>query len=173
MCPVCGDAVRGPSVRCGECDVRYHAPCWDYVGKCAIYGCHRERRALVRRSAEILEAPVEYPAEKPGAGVMRNVAIMVAGVAAPLTTLGFLAGGNYLALSVGVTFLAFLLALAYPDSEPGEPVRPGETWVVFRMLVSAFSFAAVPLAWVVLMLFQLVVVLAFAVEPRQVPRLTD
>ena len=51
-CPVCATELADPSrqldeVRCARCDVAYHHECWEYAGKCAIYGC-RSRKYLRR-----------------------------------------------------------------------------------------------------------------------------
>ena len=45
-CMVCGDSVKRPQgIQCVACHSRYHEDCWNYMGKCSIYGC-RSRRAL-------------------------------------------------------------------------------------------------------------------------------
>jgi hypothetical protein len=40
-CPVCGDPVApGPEgVLCGLCGAPHHGPCFEYTGRCSIYGC--------------------------------------------------------------------------------------------------------------------------------------
>ena len=40
-CPVCGDPVGpGPDgVLCGLCAAPHHGPCFEYTGRCSIYGC--------------------------------------------------------------------------------------------------------------------------------------
>ncbi len=40
VCKVCGQSLgAGPTVRCDSCHTPHHQDCWDYVGKCSIYGC--------------------------------------------------------------------------------------------------------------------------------------
>lgn len=40
-CEVCGEDLDGarPQVRCKRCDLPHHADCFEYIGRCAIYGC--------------------------------------------------------------------------------------------------------------------------------------
>lgn len=38
-CPVCSTAIAAPVVVCPRCDVPHHEQCWDYLGRCAVYGC--------------------------------------------------------------------------------------------------------------------------------------
>jgi hypothetical protein len=38
-CPICGTQIEGNSTSCEHCGIRYHTDCWDYSGKCAVYGC--------------------------------------------------------------------------------------------------------------------------------------
>lgn len=41
LCPVCGCGFeeKHKIVTCEECLTPHHHDCWDYSGKCAIYGC--------------------------------------------------------------------------------------------------------------------------------------
>lgn len=38
-CPICTTALAEPLVRCGRCRSPHHRECWDYAGRCAVYGC--------------------------------------------------------------------------------------------------------------------------------------
>ncbi len=38
-CPVCGDGFSGEYHACSGCSTLYHHDCWEYMGKCSIYGC--------------------------------------------------------------------------------------------------------------------------------------
>jgi hypothetical protein len=38
-CPVCGAPVHAPAVRCRGCGTAHHHDCWQYTGRCAVYGC--------------------------------------------------------------------------------------------------------------------------------------
>lgn len=44
-CPVCGQLFNVAGIRCGSCKVPHHADCWDYWGRCAIFGCRGRRIA--------------------------------------------------------------------------------------------------------------------------------
>ncbi len=41
VCQVCGEELREESliVKCGQCQTPHHRDCWDYNGKCAVFGC--------------------------------------------------------------------------------------------------------------------------------------
>lgn len=43
-CPICATALVGLLHRCARCHAPHHQECWEYVGRCAIYGCEPERR---------------------------------------------------------------------------------------------------------------------------------
>jgi hypothetical protein len=38
-CSLCRRAALEETTSCPDCKVVYHRECWDYVGRCAIYGC--------------------------------------------------------------------------------------------------------------------------------------
>ncbi len=38
-CQVCGEVIVGTMVVCRRCQTPHHRDCWEYNGKCAIYGC--------------------------------------------------------------------------------------------------------------------------------------
>jgi hypothetical protein len=38
-CSLCRRIVTSESRLCPLCGVRYHEECWDYLGRCAVYGC--------------------------------------------------------------------------------------------------------------------------------------
>ena len=38
-CPICTTVLREPLVRCGRCQSPHHQECWEYLGRCATYGC--------------------------------------------------------------------------------------------------------------------------------------
>lgn len=48
ICPVCSTALAAPVLRCDRCDTPHHEQCWDYLGRCAVYGCEPQPR---RRAA--------------------------------------------------------------------------------------------------------------------------
>jgi len=39
VCPVCCTRLTEPLVRCGRCRAPHHRECWEYLGRCAVYGC--------------------------------------------------------------------------------------------------------------------------------------
>ena len=38
-CPVCRQAVAPPAIPCPACRAPHHQDCWEYWGRCAIFGC--------------------------------------------------------------------------------------------------------------------------------------
>jgi hypothetical protein len=38
-CSLCRQPALNQTRDCAECRSRYHRECWDYVGRCAVYGC--------------------------------------------------------------------------------------------------------------------------------------
>jgi hypothetical protein len=38
-CPICGELVSGDGCRCQACGTAHHIECWNYNGRCAVYGC--------------------------------------------------------------------------------------------------------------------------------------
>lgn len=38
-CQVCGDAIHDDVVYCRRCRTPHHRECWEYNGRCAVYGC--------------------------------------------------------------------------------------------------------------------------------------
>jgi hypothetical protein len=44
LCPICTTALREPLVRCLRCRSPHHAECWDYLGRCATFGCEPSPR---------------------------------------------------------------------------------------------------------------------------------
>lgn len=42
-CLVCGDAVSDQRVECRQCRTAHHKECWDYIGKCSVFGCGSTR----------------------------------------------------------------------------------------------------------------------------------
>jgi hypothetical protein len=44
QCLVCGQLLRErPVVRCRRCETAHHQDCWEYNGRCAVYGCPEVR----------------------------------------------------------------------------------------------------------------------------------
>ena len=39
ICSLCRRPALEETQRCPECRAMYHRDCWDYLGRCAIYGC--------------------------------------------------------------------------------------------------------------------------------------
>jgi len=39
LCGVCGEGFGKEYVSCLTCEAPYHGDCWDYMGKCSVYGC--------------------------------------------------------------------------------------------------------------------------------------
>jgi hypothetical protein len=44
-CPVCGQRLSEPLVRCDRCSTPHHQECWKYFGGCSIYACLRRDRS--------------------------------------------------------------------------------------------------------------------------------
>ena len=42
-CLVCGDPVSSQRVDCRQCRTPHHRECWDYIGKCSVFGCGSTR----------------------------------------------------------------------------------------------------------------------------------
>jgi competence protein ComGC len=38
-CRICADSLVGRVVHCPRCESPFHADCWAYNGRCAVYGC--------------------------------------------------------------------------------------------------------------------------------------
>ena len=53
-CPVCGSELNDEVITCHDCQTPHHKECWDYVGHCAIFGCHQSEKALVPREDSTL-----------------------------------------------------------------------------------------------------------------------
>ena len=47
-CPICTTELREPLIRCERCRSPHHRECWDYLGRCATFGCEPSPR---RRAA--------------------------------------------------------------------------------------------------------------------------
>ena len=56
-CPVCGSQLEGEITSCHDCQTPHHKECWDYVGHCAIFGCHQtiKSKALTTSSENAVE----------------------------------------------------------------------------------------------------------------------
>jgi len=39
ICKVCGEPILAPGVLCTSCRTPHHRDCWEFVGRCSIYGC--------------------------------------------------------------------------------------------------------------------------------------
>jgi hypothetical protein len=39
LCPICTTVLKEPLIRCPRCRAPHHRECWDYLGRCAVYGC--------------------------------------------------------------------------------------------------------------------------------------
>ena len=39
VCRVCGEGIGETPLRCGRCATPHHRECWEYAGKCSIFGC--------------------------------------------------------------------------------------------------------------------------------------
>ena len=44
LCPICSSPLRNPIVRCKRCSSPHHQDCWEYLGRCATYGCDPKGR---------------------------------------------------------------------------------------------------------------------------------
>lgn len=42
-CQVCGEPITEDMVFCRSCETPHHRECWDYTGRCSIYGCSQTR----------------------------------------------------------------------------------------------------------------------------------
>jgi len=38
-CQVCGESIVLDRIECRRCETPHHRDCWDYNGRCAVYGC--------------------------------------------------------------------------------------------------------------------------------------
>ncbi|MBI2943912.1 MAG: hypothetical protein HYY25_06900 [Candidatus Wallbacteria bacterium] len=61
-CRVCGEPLERATVTCAACETPHHADCWQYLGRCAIFGCGSHR--FTRRPAE--EEGEAWGARRPG-----------------------------------------------------------------------------------------------------------
>ena len=65
QCPVCScDTVEDVKV-CKLCDTPHHADCWDYNGKCAIYGCGSVALRIIPTSVELAMARTQVLSDWP------------------------------------------------------------------------------------------------------------
>jgi hypothetical protein len=39
LCPICTTVLKEPVTRCLRCRAPHHRECWEYLGRCAVYGC--------------------------------------------------------------------------------------------------------------------------------------
>jgi len=39
LCPICATPLAEPIFRCPRCKSPHHRDCWEYLGRCAVYGC--------------------------------------------------------------------------------------------------------------------------------------
>ena len=39
LCPICTTVLTEPVIRCRRCRAPHHRECWEYLGRCAVYGC--------------------------------------------------------------------------------------------------------------------------------------
>jgi hypothetical protein len=39
LCPICTTPLAEPMIRCPRCKAPHHRECWEYLGRCAVYGC--------------------------------------------------------------------------------------------------------------------------------------
>lgn len=45
-CPICLATLAEPLVRCPRCRAPHHRQCWEYLGRCATYGCQPGHRRV-------------------------------------------------------------------------------------------------------------------------------
>ena len=65
VCLICAQAINDPTqMSCTTCDTPHHKDCWEYNGRCALFGCGGAR---ARETA--LPARAEAPAPPPGPAV--------------------------------------------------------------------------------------------------------
>lgn len=38
-CKLCGQKITSEIVRCSKCHTPYHSDCWEFVGRCSVFGC--------------------------------------------------------------------------------------------------------------------------------------
>jgi hypothetical protein len=43
LCPICTTPLAEPLIRCPRCRAPHHRECWEYLGRCAVYGCEPNR----------------------------------------------------------------------------------------------------------------------------------
>lgn len=66
-CPVCGDEIvkddpQMGAVYCSACRAPHHEDCWNYVGRCSIYGCGERRSSSSRKAVAALPASFDREA---------------------------------------------------------------------------------------------------------------
>ncbi len=44
LCPICTTVLTEPVIRCRRCRAPHHRECWEYLGRCAVYGCEPKPR---------------------------------------------------------------------------------------------------------------------------------
>lgn len=47
-CPICGHSTDSGGVSCPRCGTRCHRDCWDYNGRCPVFGCTEPGERRVR-----------------------------------------------------------------------------------------------------------------------------
>ena len=57
QCRVCGDPLSNQVVFCAKCRSPHHQDCWQYIGRCSVYGCgHQQFVANRPRQAQTKKA---------------------------------------------------------------------------------------------------------------------
>lgn len=46
ICQICGEEIANEMIFCRRCRTPHHLDCWQYTGRCSVYGC-RETRYLI------------------------------------------------------------------------------------------------------------------------------
>jgi hypothetical protein len=141
--------------------VPYHADCWTYAGRCAIFGCRgRPARSLrpvaIAGAASIaIAVPQAAPIVRAGDAAFRNALIMASPtiLLVPVVLQSPALIGLGLVASLIFTVCDSIRAWwreADRSEEEEEAADPPEPWIKTRMVLSLILLGVSPAAWSVL-----------------------
>lgn len=59
ICRVCGEGLTVEGVACKSCGTPHHMDCWEFAGKCSVYGCGETRSLAYAPWADLPMGPPE------------------------------------------------------------------------------------------------------------------
>ena len=121
-CKICGELLSGETaVCCSECGVPYHSDCFEYNGKCAIYGCagieHSQFEEFESAELVAIDERTNIPARRTAMPLVQRIvnsdlvcaSTMCFILTVLLSNLGFLAQGAIGNVVIGRNPAAYIL----------------------------------------------------------------